>query len=213
MGFKLLFLIFFYNFVNIYGFNLCVVGGSSGLGREIIYQAIEKDLKILTLTNNPNNIKIPYRGGGLNNKNSNLLLRSSNLEIDSYDNYIDYNFSNIIFTTGAKPFQNDYSDIITKNILSCKSFNFDNIVLLSAYGVGDSLTDSNPGIKIMNNLYLQDVYRAKNEQEKMLENYKKQNPKTNINILRPKALSYGINLYAAKSRETLASEIIDVLNF
>ena len=177
MGFKLLFLIFFYNFLNIYGFNLCVVGGSSGLGREIIYQAIEKDLKILTLTNNPNNIKIPYRGGGLNNKNSNLLLRSSNLEIDSYDNYIDYNFSNIIFTTGAKPFQNDYSDIITKNILSSKSFNFYNIVLLSAYGVGDSLTDSNPGIKIMNNLYLQDFYRAKNEQEKTLENYKKQNSK------------------------------------
>ena len=42
MGCKLLFLIFFYNFLNIYGFNLCVVGGSSGLGREIIYQAIEE---------------------------------------------------------------------------------------------------------------------------------------------------------------------------
>ena len=213
MGFKLLFLIFFYNFLNIYGFNLCVVGGSSGLGREIIYQAIEKDLKILTLTNNPDNIKLPYRGGGLNNKKTNLLLRSCNLKITNYNNFNNYNFSNIVFTTGAKPWKHDYSDIITKNILSCESFNFDNIVLLSAYGVGDSLTDSNLGIKIMNNLYLQDVYRAKNEQEKMLENYKIQNPKTNVNILRPKALSYGNSIFIGRSRQSLASEIIRFLNF
>lgn len=213
MGFKLLFLIFFYNFLNTYGFNLCVVGGSSGLGREIIYQAIEKDLKVLTLTNNPDNIKLPYRGGGLNNKKTNLLLRSCNLKITNYYNFNSYNFSNIVFTTGAKPWKDDYSDIITKNILSCESFNFDNIVLLSAYGVGDSLADSNIGIKIMNNLYLQDVYRAKNEQEKMLENYKIQNPNTKVNILRPKALTYGDSIFIGKSRESLASEILDLFDF
>ena len=65
----------------------------------------------------------------------------------------------------------------------------------------------------MNNLYLQDVYRAKNEQEKMLENYKIQNPKTNINILRPKALSYGHSIFIGKSRESLASEILDLFDF
>ena len=196
------------NFIN--GFDLCVVGPSSGLGREIIYQGLNKNMKILGLTSNPNNIKIPYRGGGLNNKNSNLLLRSPNLEICEYNNFVNYNFSNIVFTTGAQPFQDDYSDILTKNILNYESLNLLNIVLISAYGVGDSLSNSNLGIKIMNNLYLQDVYRAKNAQEELLNNYKKTNPETNIKIFRPKALSYGVNLYGAKSRETLAKEILDI---
>ena len=62
----------------------------------------------------------------------------------------------------------------------------------------------------MNNLYLQDVYRAKNAQEELLNNYKKINPETNIQILRPKALSYGVNIYSAKSRQIFAKEILDL---
>lgn len=208
--FVLYFLLIFNNIKFINGFDLCVLGASSGLGREIIYQGLNKNMKILGLTSNPNNIKIPYRGGGLNNKNNNLLLRSPNLEICEYNNFVNYNFSNIVFTSGAQPFQNDYSDILTKNILNYESLNLQNIVLISAYGVGNSLTNANAGIKIMNNLYLQDVYRAKNAQEELLNNYKKNNPKTNIEILRPKVLSYGINLYSAKSRETFAKEILDL---
>ena len=208
--FKLCFYLFIMINVNsIYGFDLCVVGSSGGLGRELIYQGINNNKKILALSNNPNNIKIPYRGGGLTSKNENLLLKSPNLEIINYNDFSNYNFSNVVFASGAKPFEKDYSDIFTKNILNCESLNLENIVLISAYGVGDSLSKSNPGIKIMNNLYLQDVYRAKNVQEELLENYKKNNPKTNIKILRPKALSYGVNLYLAKPREILAKEILD----
>ena len=209
--FSLKLLLIFLNFNKINCFELCVLGASSGLGREIIYQGLNKNMKILGLTSNPNNIKIPYRGGGLTNKNSNLLLRSPNLEICEYNDFVNYNFSNIVFTSGAQPFQKDYSDILTKNILNYESLNLQNIVLISAYGVGNSLNNANAGIKIMNNLYLQDVYRAKNAQEKLLNNYKKNNPKTNIEILRPKALSYGINLYSAKSRETFAKEILNIL--
>ena len=158
----------------IYCFDLCLLGASSDLGKEIIFQGLNnKNIKILALTSNPNNIILPYRGGGLNNKNKNLLLRSPNLEICEYKNFINYNFSNIVLTSGAKPFQNDYSDILTKNILNCESLTLENIFLISAYGVGNSLSNSNPGIKIMNNLYLQDVYRAKNAQEELLNNYKK----------------------------------------
>ena len=197
---------------NINAYNLCVVGGSSGLGREIIYQGINKNLKILTLSNNPNNIKIPYRGGGLDNKETNLLLRSRNLEITNYNNFNNYNFSNVVFTTGAKPWQNDYSDIITKNILDSNLI-INNIVLISAYGVGNSLSDSNIGIKIMNDLYLQDVYRAKNKQEELINNYKIQNPDIKINILRPKALSYGNSFFIGRSRENLASEILNLFDF
>jgi hypothetical protein len=196
----------------IYCFDLCLLGASSDLGKEIIFQGLNnKNIKILALTSNPNNIILPYRGGGLNNKNKNLLLRSPNLEIYEYKNFINYNFSNIVLTSGAKPFQNDYSDILTKNILNCESLTLENIFLISAYGVGNSLSNSNPGIKIMNNLYLQDVYRAKNAQEELLNNYKKNNPETNIKIFRPKGLSYGINIYGLKSRESLANEILEIL--
>ena len=114
------------NFAN--SFDLCVVGASGGLGRELIYQAIHNNKKILALSNNPDNIKIPYRGGGLsnennNNENKNLLSKNPNLEITNYNDFSNYNFSNVIFTCGAKPFQKDYSDIFTKNILNCESLN------------------------------------------------------------------------------------------
>ena len=85
------------------------------------------------------------------------------LKIDEYENFNKYNFENIVFTTGAQPFENDYSDIITKNILSKNLTHVKNIVLLSADGVAESLPKSNFGIKVMNNWYLKDTYRAKNE--------------------------------------------------
>ncbi len=233
-----LFLYFLLEINTINSLNVCIVGSSGGLGKELIYQCLKEQFNVLALTNNPENIKLPYRGGGLNyNINDREYILNNNLEndldnnflqnniknkkliIDSYNNYTNYNnnnidYNNIIIACGGKPFQKDYSDIITNNILFnennenneiCK---LKNIVLISAYGVGDSLANSNPGIKIMNNLYLQDTYRAKNIQEELVNNYKKNNPETNIKIYRPKALSYGTNIYSAKPREELTKEII-----
>ena len=230
-----LFLYFLLEINTINSLNVCIVGSSGGLGKELIYQCLKEQFNVLALTNNPENIKLPYRGGGLNyNINDREYILNNNLEndldnnflqnniknkkliIDSYNNYTNYNnnnidYNNIIIACGGKPFQKDYSDIITNNILfnenneKCK---FKNIVLISAYGVGDSLANSNPGIKIMNNLYLQDTYRAKNIQEELVKKYKKNNPETNIKIYRPKALSYGTNIYSAKPREELTKEII-----
>ena len=63
----------------------------------------------------------------------------------------------------------------------------------------------------MNNWYLKDAYRAKNEQEKIIQEYSSKYNK-NILILRPKALSYGINLYGIKSRKECAEEILDYID-
>tara|TARA_Y100000816_G_C26007102_1_gene526394 strand:+ start:129 stop:767 length:639 start_codon:yes stop_codon:yes gene_type:complete len=197
-------------FVN--GFNLCVVGANSGLGRELIYQKLEENEKVLALTNSSRVLRIPYRGGGMNGKKNNLFITSENLQIDCYENFNNYNFDNIVFTLGAKPFEIDYSDIITENILNNLDYKVKSITLVSADGVGNSLDDNNFGIKVMNNWYLKDVYRAKNRQEEIVKDYgKKNNVKTFI--LRPKALSYGINMYAARSRETYAREILDNINY
>jgi len=232
---SLLYFLLEINMIN--ALNVCILGSSGGLGRELIYQCLKEEYNVLALTNNLDNIKLPYRGGGLNynmkninnnqytfnnNMDNNFLqnnIKKDKLIIDSYNNYTNYNnnnidYNNIIIACGGKPFQKDYSDILTNNILfdknneNNKKCKLKNIVLISAHGVGDSLANSNPGIKIMNNLYLQDTYRAKNIQEELVKKYKKNNPETNIKIYRPKALSYGTNIYSAKPREELAKEII-----
>lgn len=201
-------LIFFLFQVNSY--YLCIVGGSSGIGKELIYQSLENNNKILALTNNSKNIKIPYRGGGLSKEDMDINLINNNLKIDLYKNYYKYNFKNIVFTTGAQPFKNDYSDIITKDILSKNLKSLKNIILLSAEGVAETLPNSNIGIKVMNNWYLKDTYRAKNEQEKIVNEYSNKYNK-NLLIIRPKALSYGVNLYGIKSRKNYAEEILEYL--
>lgn len=195
-------------------YNICIVGGSSGVGRELIYQGIQKkNLNIVALSNNLDKICIPYRGGGLKLKaNDNEILESHQLTKDVYSSYFKYDVENIIFTTGSKPFEHDYSDSITKQLLAFNYSNLKNIILVSADGVGDSLSDSNLGIKIMNNWYLKDVYRSKNNQEKIIQDYCLRNPQTRSIILRPKVLSYGNNIYNAKSRQQLASEILQTMN-
>ena len=63
----------------------------------------------------------------------------------------------------------------------------------------------------MNNWYLDSVYESKNAQEKLLHKYKEENDDVNLIIVRPEVLSYGKSMYASKSRERLAKEIIEML--
>ena len=205
------FCIFLYLLQTVFSYNLCVVGGKSGLGKELILQSLNNNNNVLALTNNSYNIELPYRGGGLDKKNVDDIIINDKLTVDIYSNSYKYNFDNIVFTLGGQPFLDDYSDVVTKNILNNVDHTLKNIILISAYGVGDSLKNSNLGIKIMNNLYLRDVYRAKNYQETIINNYGKKN-NVNIIILRPKTLSYGINIYQIQSRETLANKIITSLD-
>ena len=68
-------------------FNLCVVGGKSGLGRELVYQCISSNNKVLALTNNSYEINYPYRGVGLDKKNIDNVIKSNKLKVDIYDNF------------------------------------------------------------------------------------------------------------------------------
>jgi hypothetical protein len=120
-------------------FNICVIGSSSGLGKEIISQSLEKNINVLALTNNPDKIYYPFRGKGLDeNYKSKTLINNPKLVIDNYNNNNKYLYENLIFTTGAKPFQNDYSYELTKKILSEKKHILKNIILISAFGVGET---------------------------------------------------------------------------
>jgi hypothetical protein len=59
----------------------------------------------------------------------------------------------------------------------------------------------------MNAWYLKDVYRAKNKQENLLNQFNSLND-VSIKIYRPKALSYGKTLLNSISRKKLAEIIL-----
>ena len=61
----------------------------------------------------------------------------------------------------------------------------------------------------MNNLYLKDVYRAKNNQETKLKDLNKNVKKI---IYRPNALSYGKTFFNSTTRYDLAEKILKDLD-
>lgn len=205
---KLLFLYSFISFAYSFTSDLCVVGATSGLGRELIYQTTnirKKSVLALTCTTN-NKIYLPYRGDSFNYKTTNETF-AKNINVDSYWVAKPHQYKHLVFCTSAKPFEKDYSDTVTKKIIDNIPECCQSISLVSAYGVGDSLENANLGIQIMNSLYLRDVYRAKNKQEELINFYN--NPNICKNIYRPKALSYGQTVLESMSRADFAERILD----
>ena len=189
---------------------ICIVGGSSSLGRELIYQGCyDFNYQIIGVTNSPNKVNIPYRGRGLDDKSKKIQMINKNIKIINYLENVD-DYDAIVFSIGGTAFEkNDYSDKVTKKFLNnipkkCKS-----ISLVSAYGVGDSINGANLGIVSMKNWYLKDVYRAKEEQEKMINELSLDVKKY---IYRPKVLSYGDKLFGATTRKDLAHKILKDLS-
>lgn len=223
-------LINLFNYCECY-YDICIVGASSGLGKELVYQSLNKKLKVLALTSNLDGVKEPYRGGGLNDNYENPVIIDNNLKIENYWKDINYfyDYKNLVFTTGSSPFKQDYSYFLTNKYLTNLSTECKSINLVSAYGVGDSLEDANIGIKIMENFYLKKVYEAKNKQEKLFANYNRdtsriknpyylnkvlqQNKILKKNIYRPKVLTYGDTIFNGQTRKNLAEEIINNMIF
>lgn len=204
------FIIFmFCSVCNSLNFDLCVVGATSGLGKELIYRGVQEyKYKVLALSSNSNAVvDVPYRKDSFT-KEKTEEFKNDNLCLDSYWSDINkmYTYNNIVFCTGGGPFEDDYSDSIMKKLIYKLPKNCDKISLISAYGVGESVYNANVGIKIMNNFYLKDVYRAKNEQEIMLRELKGDVKKK---LYRPKALSYGKTVLESLSRFDLAGEILE----
>ena len=197
--------------VNSLAYNLCVVGASSGLGKELVYQTtLNRNKTVLALTTQPK-LRMPCRINSFKEIKNQPIYTSKKVTKENYwKDLSKFDYENIVFTTSAKPFKEDYSDRLMCKILqnlpkSCKT-----ITLISAYGVGDSLKKNEVGITIMNNWYLKDVYRAKDEQEKMLDfnMFKLKYPDLTRYILRPKALSYGETILDSISRKDFAEAIL-----
>ena len=189
-------------------YKICIVGASSGLGKELVYQSTNKsDIEIIALSNSYKEFEIPCRVDSFqepSNYQKETFEDPAIIRGNYWENINDLNYEHLILTTSAKPFEKDYSDELTQKFIDNLSTKCKSISLISAYGAGDSLNVYEPGISIMNSWYLKDVYRAKNNQENILN----QLNDVSVKIYRPKALSYGKTLLNSISRQKLAQIIL-----
>ena len=162
---KILFLFLYGTLTRAY--NLCVIGSTSGLGKELVYQStVERNMSVLALSGTSKPLTIPCRENSFEQINSQPIFNNPNVKKDNYWKSLkDYEYENIVFTTSAKPFKEDYSDRLLVKILADLPKSCKHLILISAYGVGDSLNENELGINVMNKWYLKDVYRSKNNQE------------------------------------------------
>lgn len=198
-------------------YQLCVIGATSGLGRELVYQAaLDKNMSVLALSGSSKPLCLPCRVNSFEELQSQPPFHNPNVERGNYWKDLSYyDYETVIFTTGASPFKDDYSDTLMSKVLTNLPPSCTNLVLISAHGVGDSLNPQETGINIMNKWYLKDVYRAKNSQEEMLrmKMFKMKYPKLKMTILRPRALSYGTTTIPSVSRQSLASDILKEIHY
>lgn len=211
---KIILLLSILSKVSSYAYNLCVVGASSGLGRELVYQgSLDRNKTVLALTSQPV-LRKPCRVNSFTEIKNQPIYITNKVDRDHYwKDLSNYDYQHIVFTTSAKPFKEDFSDRLMCKIMqrlpkSCKT-----VTLVSAYGVGNSLKNKEVAIKVMNDWYLKDVYRVKNEQERMLDYniFKAKYPDIKRYIIRPKALSYGKTVLNSVTRQDLAKNILDNL--
>jgi hypothetical protein len=184
-------------FLPVFSYNLCVVGGSSGLGKELIYQGTnERQLNVLALTSSVNPITVPCRKNDFKEMKNLEKFKHPYLTEDNYWKDISrHSYKNLVFATSAKPFEDDYSDKLMNKILNNLSDNCQSIHLVS-------LCNRNK----INEWYLSDSYRAKKEQEKILKRYEKY---LNVYIYRPSYLTYEENKPDSNTREKLANKILE----
>lgn len=203
------FLILLLNILSsVLSYKLCIAGASSGLGRELIQQGLERNNQIIGLTNKEE-ICYPFRGKGLKEGSNEEIINSNSIIFNKYYDKLS-NYDSLILTMGGTAFEkDDYSDKLTKHLIDNLPLSCKKVVLVSAYGVGDSIKSANLGIVSMRNWYLKDVYRAKEEQEKLVSNL---NTKIETKIYRPKVLSYGGYKFNATPRQELAKDILDYLD-
>ena len=203
------FLILLLNILSsVLSYKICIAGSASGLGRELIQQGLEKNNQIIGLTHKEE-ICYPFRGEGLKEGNNKEIINSNSLILKKYYDKLS-NYDSLVLTMGGTAFEkDDYSDKVTQHLFDNLPVTCKKVVLISAYGVGDSIDGANLGIVSMRNWYLKDVYRAKEEQEKLVSNL---NNKIETKIYRPKVLSYGGYKFDATPRQELAEDILNYLD-
>ena len=187
-------------------FTVAIAGANGDLGRELVQQTLERKWNCLAITRDKP-LYYPFRGGWLSNDETKLYPIEDEQLFNVNYTQLPKPYDALVITLGKKPFIEDDSHLTCKQLLEKLPDECKKICLVSAHGVGDSINDSNFGIKAMRGWYLKQVYESKRLQENMV---------TSIDgvktvVMRPKVLSYGIIPFNSfhTPREKLADEILN----
>ena len=196
-------------------FKLCVVGSTSGLGRELVYQgAHDKNMSVLALSGSNNVQTIPCRVNSFRDIRNQPPFFNPNVERGNYwQDSSRYDYETLVFTTGAAPFKSDYSHTLMAKFMPILPKSCNHVILISAYGLDKDISYYEHNNEIVNSWYLRNVYEVKQVQEALLELniFKKKYPNLKTSIYRPRALTYGPTTGSAISRQDLAKQILDAI--
>ena len=166
-------------------FQVAVAGANGALGRELIYQSIQRKWETIAYTRySHSNIFAPVRKGFFTEDNFERIPMRQLKQITYSQNA---SFDVLVICVGGRPFSKDDSDVIVSNLCKRLPEMCKKVCLISAYGVGDSLNRANIGIRAMEAWYLRDVYESKRHQESTVTSL---SADIDVLILRPRALTY-----------------------
>ena len=189
---------------------VAIVGAQGRLGRELVQQSLYRGWSSIAVVRRPfDPVVAPIRKGLLSPdaddsarllpiQHPKLSVQSSNEDCPRCDA--------VIFALGEVRFREDKSIDVVSRMCDTMPDTCTQACLVSAYGVGDSLRGSNPGIQVMSAAYLRSAYSSKASQEQMVSSCRA----TRRLILRPRALTHAqAKFLPGSSRRDLAAEILD----
>lgn len=110
-------------------YKICVVGGASRLGRELVYQSTTRhNSSTIALIGSKQYIHYPVRRNDLLDDRDRDVFQHPKLDVCNYwtTDFKTFDYEHLIFSICAPPFQNDYSDELMRKMLldlpkKCKS--------------------------------------------------------------------------------------------
>jgi NAD(P)-dependent dehydrogenase (short-subunit alcohol dehydrogenase family) len=185
-----------------------VVGAHGGLGRELVQQSLLRGHTPIAFARRRDPILSPVRRGWLSPEGGEdetpMNVTCVSADVDPLPDV-----DAIVFAVSGRPFEADTSTSTVWHVCSHLPETCRAVTLVSAWGVGESINESNAGIRAMRGFYLRSTYASKEEQERLVSSLEG----VEVRILRPKVLSYSViplNTIATP-RRTLAKRILDEL--
>lgn len=195
--------------IGVDSFKIGIAGANGALGRELVYQSLGRRWDVSAITRRPTSPLFKPTRTGLFEEDtfSRIPMRTSALERTDYSAKA-YDFDALVIAVGGKPFSEDTSDDSVAHICANLPTTCKRVCLVSAFGVGDSITRAGIGIKAMESWYLRDVYASKRRQEDIVAQL---DETVDVHILRPRALSYTLlpRNPVTMSRKCLATTVLD----
>ena len=188
-----------------------VCGAQGRLGREIVKQSLDRGWNVNAVVRRVDDpIFSPDRAGWLTQQEGESTMPLFSHRLKMIDSETDHSWVSdcdaIVFAMSGKPFAPDSNTTELVRSVCASAESDQRLCLVSAHGVGDSIENSNVGIRAMRAFYLKATYEAKQRQEELMD----ASVATTL-VLRPKVLSFSnIPLNTdATPRFRLATVILD----